>query len=102
MTKGLGAQNKILYFIFMIFIFRKPTASSKAMKLGGKSKDVDSFVDQLKSEGENVVLETSGSNRNVVKNVAPSFPSIKAEKLVLVFDFYSSSLQSFRIPSHKH
>lgn len=28
--------------------------TSKAMKLGGKSKDVDSFVDQLKSEGENV------------------------------------------------
>ncbi|XP_035720393.1 coatomer subunit delta-like [Vespa mandarinia] len=26
-----------------------------AMKLGGKSRDVDSFVDQLKEEGENVV-----------------------------------------------
>jgi hypothetical protein len=25
------------------------------MKLGGKSRDVESFVDQLKSEGENVV-----------------------------------------------
>lgn len=25
------------------------------MKLGGKSRDVDSFVDQLKEEGENVV-----------------------------------------------
>lgn len=37
---------------------RKPT-SSKAMKLGGKSKDVDSFVDQLKSEGQSV-SELSG------------------------------------------
>jgi hypothetical protein len=29
--------------------------SKKGMKLGGKSRDVDSFVDQLKSEGEKVV-----------------------------------------------
>lgn len=29
------------------------------MKLGGKSKDVDSFVDQLKSEGESVMNEVS-------------------------------------------
>lgn len=33
----------------------KPTASAKAMKLGSKSRDVESFVDQLKSEGEHVV-----------------------------------------------
>ncbi|XP_054282555.1 coatomer subunit delta [Macrosteles quadrilineatus] len=33
----------------------KPSASTKAMKLGSKSRDVESFVDQLKSEGENVV-----------------------------------------------
>ncbi|XP_050582161.1 coatomer subunit delta [Bombus affinis] len=35
-----------------------------AMKLGGKSRDVDSFVDQLKEEGENVVttpLPTTGA-----------------------------------------
>jgi hypothetical protein len=31
------------------FFFSKPMASSKAMKLGGKSKDVDSFVDQVTS-----------------------------------------------------
>lgn len=34
------------------------------MKLGGKSRDVDSFVDQLKEEGENVVsgpVATSGT-----------------------------------------
>jgi len=28
------------------------------MKLGSKSRDVESFVDQLKSEGENVVAPT--------------------------------------------
>jgi len=33
--------------------YRKP-ASRNALKLGGKSKDVDSFVDQLKSEGEKI------------------------------------------------
>jgi len=39
---------------------RKPM-TSKAMKLGGKSKDVDSFVDQLKSEGENVANDAPRS-----------------------------------------
>ncbi|KAI4498073.1 hypothetical protein M0802_006897 [Mischocyttarus mexicanus] len=35
---------------------QKPAnTGSGAMKLGGKSRDVDSFVDQLKEEGENVV-----------------------------------------------
>ncbi|XP_015594789.1 coatomer subunit delta [Cephus cinctus] len=35
---------------------QKPTSSgSGAMKLGGKARDVDSFVDQLKEEGETVV-----------------------------------------------
>lgn len=35
---------------------QKPVnAGPGAMKLGGKSRDVDSFVDQLKEEGENVV-----------------------------------------------
>lgn len=38
-------------------------APSRAMKLGGKSKDVDSFVDQLKNEGEKIA------------NLAPVAPS---------------------------
>lgn len=33
---------------------RKPASTRNALKLGGKTKDVDSFVDQLKSEGEKV------------------------------------------------
>ncbi|KAJ6648607.1 Coatomer subunit delta [Pseudolycoriella hygida] len=32
----------------------KPAPSRNALKLGGKSKDVDTFVDQLKSEGEKI------------------------------------------------
>lgn len=44
----------------------KPT-SRNVMKLGGKSKDVDSFVDQLKNEGEKIsnlapVSQTAASN----------------------------------------
>lgn len=36
----------------------KASGSNRAMKLGSKAKDVDSFVDQLKSEGERVVSAT--------------------------------------------
>lgn len=43
---------------------KSANAGPGAMKLGGKSRDVDSFVDQLKEEGENVVstpLSTLGT-----------------------------------------
>ena len=51
------------------------------MKLGGKTKDVESFVDQLKSEGENVVIDANAvSSKNVAKSVAPSLPQVKAER----------------------
>ena len=55
------------------------------MKLGGKSKDVDSFVDQLKSEGENVASDSSrislisGGKQALAKSVANQ-PNIKAER----------------------
>lgn len=55
---------------------RKPL-SSKAMKLGGKTKDVDSFVDQLKSEGEHVA-----SDAKIIKPLAagaPPAPQMKRE-----------------------
>ncbi|KAG5670492.1 Coatomer subunit delta [Polypedilum vanderplanki] len=38
------------------------TAPKNALKLGGKSRDVDSFVDQLKSEGEKVTNLTPVAN----------------------------------------
>ena len=37
----------------------KSSAPKNALKLGGKSRDVDTFVDQLKSEGEKVTNLTS-------------------------------------------
>lgn len=48
----------LYYYIFKNKkrVYRKPAATGpSAMKLGGKARDVDSFVDQLKEEGENVV-----------------------------------------------
>jgi len=65
---------------------RKPL-TSKAMKLGGKSKDVDSFVDQLKSEGEHVSNEAPSTARstlggNKAASKAPtSAPLVKMESV---------------------
>lgn len=57
----------------------KKTMNSKAMKLGGKTKDVDSFVDQLKSEGENVMNELSA--KQPVQSKAPVMPQINTESV---------------------
>ena len=67
------------YNSFYVFHRRKPL-SSKAMKLGGKSKDVEGFVDQLMQEGEHVAsLETSKKQPGVTTNVAAQ-PQIKNER----------------------
>jgi len=57
--------------------YMKPSGPSKAMKLGSKSRDVESFVDQLKSEGERVASLTQTSNPDSVigKNGAPASTS---------------------------
>ncbi len=60
---------------------RKPT-SSRAMKLGGKAKDVDSFVDQLKSEGESVAAEISAKKPAQTK--APVIPQIPTERCAFI------------------
>ncbi|KAF7282821.1 coatomer subunit delta isoform X2 [Rhynchophorus ferrugineus] len=39
-----------------------PTQKPRGMKLGGKGKDVESFVDQLKSEGEKVIAAISNNS----------------------------------------
>lgn len=48
----------------------KPTSSGKAMKLGSKNKDVENFVDQLKSEGEHVI------NTNIPSKTANSVSKV--------------------------
>lgn len=47
----------------------KPVGGGRAMKLGSKAKDVDIFVDQLKSEGENV--STSNKSGPAKKETMP-------------------------------
>merc|ERR1712012_935319 len=64
---------------------RKPM-TSKAMKLGGKSKDVDSFVDQLKSEGETVASEANAARSSLVTGkqatkMVANQPQIKTENV---------------------
>ena len=64
------------------FFFSRKPMTSKAMKLGGKSKDVDSFVDQLKSEGEHVTSEVTRPSfgGKQAAQVAASQPQIKTER----------------------
>ena len=59
---------------------KKPMGSSKAMKLGGKSKDVDSFVDQLKSEGENVMSTEMSQKQSAVTAASSIAPQINTER----------------------
>ena len=47
------SQEKKIVLIFNRSTIR-PSSTGKAMKLGTKGKNVESFVDQLKSEGETV------------------------------------------------
>lgn len=54
----------------------RKAGSSKAMKLGGKSKDVDSFVDQLMSEGEKVTELSKQS----VPTIKAAVPQVETER----------------------
>lgn len=56
----------------------KPAPSKNALKLGGKAKDVDTFVDQLKSEGEKIA--------NVTANVPTSLSVAARAKPDVVTD----------------
>ena len=68
--------------------------TSKAMKLGGKSKDVDSFVDQLKSEGEHVTSDISRSSVTGKKTTKVSaVQQVKAERYVFDRELANAVLQ---------
>ncbi|KAL0193430.1 hypothetical protein M9458_011726, partial [Cirrhinus mrigala] len=52
----------------------KPTpapVSGKALKLVGKGKEVDDFVDKLKSEGENIILPSTGKRPSEASKSLP-------------------------------
>lgn len=53
---------------------------NKAMKLGGKTKDVDSFVDQLVSEGEKVVTAVAPVKSGGLSKASPA-PQIATESV---------------------
>lgn len=55
------------------------------MKLGGKSRDVDSFVDQLKEEGETVAAKTSISAQPGTKITPAVSDSSRTEPYDLFF-----------------
>lgn len=68
------------FCLILIFSFdSKPASTRNAMKLGGKSKDVDSFVDQLNNEGEKIANITpasvTASNPIAKKLAASSVPT---------------------------
>lgn len=55
----------------------KPTVG-KAMKLGSKGRDVESFVDQLKNEGE--IVQSAASKPSAISSkITPSSKQITAE-----------------------
>ncbi|KAG1686927.1 Coatomer subunit delta [Nymphon striatum] len=62
----------------------KPSGPSKAMKLGSKNKDVDVFVDQLKSEGETVTrtVKTKSSHTVPAANISTEAVSIRTEEKI--------------------
>lgn len=65
--------------------YAKPSGPSKALKLGSKSRDVESFVDQLKSEGERVqsLSQTSNSINNKITTAHTQQSSVNAESVHL-------------------
>uniref|UniRef100_A0AAY4E2H2 Coatomer subunit delta n=1 Tax=Denticeps clupeoides TaxID=299321 RepID=A0AAY4E2H2_9TELE len=50
----------------------RPSGPSKALKLGAKGKEVDDFVDKLKSEGENIILPSMGKRASEVSKSLPA------------------------------
>ncbi|ELT87396.1 hypothetical protein CAPTEDRAFT_140383 [Capitella teleta] len=54
-------------------------SGGRGMKLGSKAKDVDSFVDQLKSEGQQVVSATMSSKAGAISKSAT--PAVNQESV---------------------
>lgn len=57
-------------WICLCVVFR-PSGPSKALKLGAKGKEVDNFVDKLKSEGENIMTSVGKRSTEAAKVLAP-------------------------------
>ncbi|XP_017568528.1 archain 1b [Pygocentrus nattereri] len=59
----------------------RPSGPSKALKLGAKGKEVDNFVDKLKSEGENIIIPSAGKKASEASKVLQ--PPVNTESVHL-------------------
>lgn len=79
----------------------RTAGSGKAMKLGSKSKDVDSFVDKLRSEGTDVVSSktklTSTSKTTTTPSVQMGNVHIKVEEKITLTAGRDGGLQNMEI-----
>ena len=82
-------------YLFDVYLFVARTGGSgKAMKLGSKAKDVDSFVDKLRSEGagEEIMLCTIKTLRREVTLQYGDFCGVKTLSTHRVFSRFVSTL----------
>jgi len=81
--------------------FQSRNTSSKAMKLGSKGKNVDSFVDQLKSEGEKVSTQQEASQKPKSRAKSPDAPTesvhVSAEEKLRVIVNRDGGLKSMEL-----
>lgn len=74
---------------------------TRAMKLGSKGKDVESFVDQLKSEGESVVMAVNNVSQTGHKSLAikPDIDGVhlKQEEKLIVSMGRDGGVQQFEL-----
>lgn len=76
----------------------KYTTSNKALKLGAKSKDVDLFVDQLKSEGEKVLpINKKATTTSTLSTVPQSDVHIKKEERLIAIVGRDGGVRNFEL-----
>lgn len=76
----------------LVFLSR-PSGPSKALKLGAKGKEVDNFVDKLKSEGE-TIMPTTGKRGSDVSKALP--PPVNVERYMHIYVFLLLFLRNCR------
>lgn len=81
----------------------KPAAPRNALKLGGKNRDADTFVDQLKSEGEKVVANptpaaaSSAAKAKPISDVKMDEVHLRMEDKIVVRIGRDGGLQGFEL-----
>jgi len=59
------------WVVVLRFSFCRPSGPSKALKLGARGKEVDNFVDKLKSEGETIMPSAGKKGSDASKTLPP-------------------------------